>query len=102
ARIGDAPPTVIAGASVTAVTDFRTGADARPSWLGEHDLVAFTLDEGRVMIRPSGTEPKCKIYVDVRGELAPDASLADIADAERALAARAAELALDLARVAGL
>jgi len=54
------------------------------------------------MIRPSGTEPKCKIYVDVRGELAPDASLADIADAERALAARAAELALDLARVAGL
>ena len=101
ARIGDAPPTVIAGASVTAVTDFRTGAHARPSWLGEHDLVAFTLDEGRVMIRPSGTEPKCKIYVDVRGELAPDALLADIADAERALAARAAELALDLARVAG-
>ncbi len=102
ARIGDAPPTVIAGASVTAVTDFRTGADARPSWLGEHDLVAFTLEEGRVMIRPSGTEPKCKIYVDVRGELAPDTSLADIAAAERALAARAAELALDLARVAGL
>jgi phosphomannomutase len=59
----------IAGATVTEVTDFRTGADTRPAWLGEHDLVAFTLDEGRVMIRPSGTEPKCKIYVDVRADL---------------------------------
>jgi phosphomannomutase len=102
ARIGDAPPSVIAGAPVTAVTDFRTGAQARAPWLGEHDLVAFTLDEGRVMIRPSGTEPKCKIYVDVRAELAADASLADIADAERALTVRAADLALDLADVAGL
>jgi len=102
ARIGDAPPSRIAGAEVTGVTDYRTGADTRAAWLGQHDLVAFTLAEGRVMIRPSGTEPKCKIYVDVRAEVAADATHADLAAAERALTARASELALDLAGVAGL
>jgi len=102
ARIGDAPPSRIAGADVVDVTDFRVGADARAPWLGEHDLVAFTLAEGRVMIRPSGTEPKCKVYVDVRADVAADATHADIAAAERALAVRAAELASDLASVAGL
>jgi len=102
ARIGDAPPSRIAGADVVDVTDFRVGADVRAPWLGEHDLVAFTLAEGRVMIRPSGTEPKCKVYVDVRADVAADATHADIAAAERALAVRAAELASDLASVAGL
>jgi phosphomannomutase len=102
ARIGDAPPDRIAGAAVIDVVDFRTGAERRPAWLGEHDLVAFTLAEGRVMIRPSGTEPKCKVYVDVRTDLAPDATPVDIAAAERALMGRAAELALDLIDRAGL
>jgi phosphomannomutase len=102
ARIGDAPPATIAGADVLDVVDFRSGADSRPSWLGEHDLVAFTLAEGRVMIRPSGTEPKCKVYVDIRGELATDAGAREGAALERRLGERAAELAADLIAAAGL
>jgi phosphomannomutase len=102
ARIGDAPPATIAGADVVDVLDFRSGADSRPAWLGEHDLVAFTLAEGRVMIRPSGTEPKCKVYVDIRGELAPDADAGEAAALERRLGERAAELAADLIASAGL
>ena len=102
ARIGDAPPATIAGADVIDVLDFRSGADSRPAWLGEHDLVAFTLAEGRVMIRPSGTEPKCKVYVDIRGELAPDAGVGEAAALERRLGERAAELAADLIASAGL
>jgi phosphomannomutase len=101
-RIADAPPTSIAGAEVREVVDFRSGAEDRPRWLGEHDLVAFTLSEGRVMIRPSGTEPKCKVYVDVRGDLAGTAGPGAIADAERRLEVRAVELAADLIRAAGL
>jgi phosphomannomutase len=87
---------------VIEVTDYRAGAEARPPWLGTHDLIAFTLDEGRVMIRPSGTEPKCKIYVDVRSDVATDATPAGLATAERMLTARADELARDLATIAGL
>jgi phosphomannomutase len=102
ARIGGAPPSSIAGAPVREVVDFRSGAEGRAPWLGEHDLVAFTLDEGRVMIRPSGTEPKCKVYVDVRGELAPEAAPERIAGTESRLAERAAELAADLILSAGL
>jgi phosphomannomutase len=102
ARIGDAPPARIAGAEVRDVVDFRSGAQERTAWLGEHDLVAFTLDEGRVMIRPSGTEPKCKVYVDIRGSLGAGADGADIAATERQLEARAAALAADLIAVAGL
>jgi phosphomannomutase len=102
ARIGDAPPGVLGGAVVTAVTDFRTGAEQRAPWLAEHDLIAFTLDEGRIMIRPSGTEPKCKIYVDVRADVGPLATREDLAAAEVRLAARAAELAVELAATAGL
>jgi phosphomannomutase len=102
ARIGDEPPRWLAGAEVREVRDFRAGASARPPWLGEHDLVAFTLDEGRVMIRPSGTEPKCKVYVDVRADLDVDADEAAIAAAERRSAERASELAVALAEAAGL
>jgi len=101
-RIGATPPASIGGAAVREVVDFRVGVDARPPWLGAHDLVAFTLDEGRVMIRPSGTEPKCKIYVDVRTDVPADATLEGLAAMEVALAGRANELALDLAAAAGL
>jgi phosphomannomutase len=101
-RLGDAPPSELAGAPVRSVTDFRTGAEHRPPWLGLHDLVAFELDEGRVMVRPSGTEPKAKVYVDVRAEVAPDADAAALAATEERLAARVAELADAAVAVAGL
>lgn len=101
-RLGDRPPAELAGASVRDVVDYRSGADTRPPWLGTHDLVALTLDEGRVMVRPSGTEPKVKVYVDVRAEVAPDADLTALAAAERALLDRAAELAEDALVTSGL
>lgn len=60
------PPGEIAGLEVTAITDYRVGAEERPSWLGAQDLVELGLGEaGRVLVRPSGTEPKLKIYVDL-------------------------------------
>ncbi len=101
-RLGDAPPTELAGAAVRAVVDYRTGAERRPPWLGLHDLVAFELDEGRVMVRPSGTEPKAKVYVDVRADVGPDADAAALAAAERRLQDRVGELAAAAVDAAGL
>lgn len=47
-------------------TDYLSGAEARPAWLGAADLVELELDgPARVLVRPSGTEPKLKAYVDV-------------------------------------
>lgn len=75
ASLTDRVPAELAGHRVTASTDYRTGADQRPPWLAVHDLVALELEDGRAMIRPSGTEPKCKIYIDLRAEVTADSDI---------------------------
>ena len=53
-------PTEIAGRTLTSVDDYVTGLGSLPPT----NLLAWHLDDGsRVMIRPSGTEPKLKFYV---------------------------------------
>lgn len=72
--IAGEPPREVGGLDVTAVDDYRTGAEARPPWLGVQALIELTLGErGRVLVRPSGTEPKLKIYVDLADEVRGDA-----------------------------
>jgi phosphomannomutase len=59
---------------VTAVQDYLTPPEGQP----EADLIRYdTADGDRIIIRPSGTEPKLKVYLD---SLRPQQ-----ADAERAL-----------------
>ncbi len=60
------PPDQLAGIAVTGITDYRRGAAERPRYLGATPLLEIDLGEsGRCLIRPSGTEPKLKIYVDL-------------------------------------
>ena len=68
----DAPPTALAGRSVSRVRDLQRPEPGAPSWRGPALLVELQLgDDARVFVRPSGTEPKLKLYVDWRAELAP-------------------------------
>lgn len=61
ARFRNSPPATLAGLAVTAVDDFAKGFDNFPP----SDLIRLTVDGGsRVIVRPSGTEPKLKIYID--------------------------------------
>ena len=72
-RLGNDPPTTVQGLEVTGTTDYRVGSEERPTWLGAQDLIEMSLGEsGRVLVRPSGTEPKLKIYVDLSGPTGPD------------------------------
>ncbi len=72
-RIGADPPAEVLGLEVTSVLDYRIGHETRPVWLGEQDLIELGLGEsGRVLVRPSGTEPKLKIYVDLSGPTESD------------------------------
>ncbi|MFM6981848.1 MAG: phospho-sugar mutase [Microbacteriaceae bacterium] len=60
-RFRSNPPTELGGRAVTAVDDFANGFEN----FGPSDLIRLTIDGGsRVIVRPSGTEPKLKIYVD--------------------------------------
>jgi len=55
------PPTNFGGIAVTSIDDLSAGFDS----LAASDVLRLWLADGsRVMIRPSGTEPKLKIYLD--------------------------------------
>jgi len=59
-------PESLAGFDVAGTTDFSENAEARPRYLGATNLIELDLGtSGRVLARPSGTEPKLKIYVDL-------------------------------------
>ena len=66
-----APPAEIAGKKVTGVVDYLNG----DTGLIPSDVLEFRLEEaGKVIVRPSGTEPKLKLYLSVRGSSAADAA----------------------------
>jgi phosphomannomutase len=93
-RVGSNPPDVIGGLDVTGVTDYRVGEEARPIWLGKQDLIEVTLgSNGRILVRPSGTEPKLKVYVDLSGDAGPDHETAHshLSEMARSLAAEMGE-----------
>lgn len=95
AALRSSPPTEIGGHPVVAVTDFREGAASRPRYLGSTNLIELDLGEvGRVLARPSGTEPKLKVYTDLTG---PYPANGDWVGAEADLARDAASVADGLA-----
>ena len=70
-RLRTAPPSEIAGRRVEAVTDYLRG----DAGLIPADVLAFQLaGEGKVTVRPSGTEPKLKLYLSVRGRTGAEAA----------------------------
>ena len=89
------PPTILGGRTVEAVEDLAEGVGGLPPTEG----LRFLLDAGaRVIVRPSGTEPKIKCYLEV---IVP-ASDGDV-DSARAIAAGALEaIKADLLDAAGL
>jgi phosphomannomutase len=94
ARLRAQPQTSLAGHQVIAMDDLEQGVDGLPPT----DGLRFTLPDGRVVIRPSGTEPKLKAYLQVVVPVA-DASLSDA----RAQAGAALEaLRAGVAEVLGL
>jgi phosphomannomutase len=65
-RLRAETPRSIDGVQVVSVRDFLEGAEDRPRYLPASNLLEFHLGErGRILVRPSGTEPKLKIYVDL-------------------------------------
>jgi phosphomannomutase len=92
-------PDRLGDAAVTGATDFREGHKLRSRWLPATSLISLDLGgTGRALVRPSGTEPKLKIYVDRRVALG---DRDDFAQVEAAAVAGAQAVAADLAEVLG-
>lgn len=80
AELRQRPVQSIGGIAVTAIEDYKTGtrllADGTTEKLAlpEADVIKFLLEDGSwTCVRPSGTEPKCKLYFGVRKESAEEA-----------------------------
>ena len=75
-ELGTAPPTSIDGVKVTRIENYKSGVDfncmsGKKSSLPfpQTNMLAFHLANGTILrIRPSGTEPKIKVYCNTRGE----------------------------------
>ncbi|MDA9786825.1 phospho-sugar mutase [Pontimonas sp.] len=74
---------VIGDRAVTESDDFLDGVSGFPP----EDILRYYLDDGsRVTVRPSGTEPKVKVYIDTTGE-SSEAAQATLHQLESDLAA---------------
>jgi phosphomannomutase len=60
-RLRAAPPEAFGGEAVSGLTDLAAGSGTVP----RADVLTFRLADGRVVLRPSGTEPKIKCYIEI-------------------------------------
>ncbi|MDX5567438.1 phospho-sugar mutase [Streptomyces sp. ID05-04B] len=94
-RLRAQPPASLAGLAVTAAEDLTRGTDRLPPT----DGLRYTLDGARIVVRPSGTEPKLKCYLEV---VVPVAAHADLPAARTRATALLTDLKRDLSAAAGI
>ena len=58
------PPAVLAGSPVLTVKDYLTGVNG----MEPQNVLEFSTAALKLIVRPSGTEPKLKVYAHTRGE----------------------------------
>ncbi|MFE9989955.1 phospho-sugar mutase [Streptomyces sp. NPDC005381] len=94
-RLREQPPTELAGLSITKAEDLSEGTELLPPT----DGLRYTLDGARVVVRPSGTEPKLKCYLEV---VVPVAGHAALPAAHARAADLLATIKRDLSAAAGI
>ncbi|MGB8947185.1 MAG: phospho-sugar mutase [Streptomyces sp.] len=94
-RLREQPPTALAGLPVTNAEDLTRGTDKLPPT----DGLRYTLDGARVIVRPSGTEPKLKCYLEV---VVPVSAKPGLPAARTEAAERLAAIKRDLSVAAGI
>ncbi len=73
-QLRQSPPTEVAGYKVEYITDFLRSVTIRdgvetPICIASSNVLEFGLEGiGPAMVRPSGTEPKIKLYLSLRGQ----------------------------------
>lgn len=93
-RLRSAPPKNLADSPVLERIDLSEGSEDLPPTDG---LLFRTTDNSRVIVRPSGTEPKLKCYLEVVEEVQ-----GDLAAARSRAAEKLAQLKTDMALALGV
>lgn len=84
-RLRSAPPSTVAGVAVSRLDDLARGDGGLPPTEG---LRWYLEDDSRIIVRPSGTEPKLKVYLEVIEPV----SDGDLAGAQQGAGSRLASL----------
>jgi phosphomannomutase len=94
-RLREQPPTELAGLPITRAEDLTRGTESLPPT----DGLRYTLEGARVIVRPSGTEPKLKCYLEV---VVPVVTHTDLPAARTKAAELLATIKRDLSAAAGI
>ncbi|WP_435209926.1 phospho-sugar mutase [Streptomyces sp. bgisy034] len=94
-RLREQPPTELAGLAITRAEDLTRGTETLPPT----DGLRYTLEGARVIVRPSGTEPKLKCYLEV---VVPVGSHAELPAARAHADGLLATIKRDLSAAAGI
>ncbi|MFD5023578.1 phospho-sugar mutase [Streptomyces sp. NPDC058373] len=94
-RLRSAPPERLGGLPVVRTEDLSEGVGGLPPT----DGLRYTLDGARVVVRPSGTEPKLKCYLEA---VVPVGGPEGLPEARAAAVRTLAAVEADLAEAAGL
>lgn len=94
-RLREQPPTELAGLKVTSAEDLSHGTEHLPPT----DGLRYHLEGARVIVRPSGTEPKLKCYLEV---VVPVDSIGEVPAARTRADRVLTAIKADLSRAAGL
>lgn len=62
-KLRKVPPALLAGEQICQKLDYLPGVDGLPP----SDVLTFANERGKAIVRPSGTEPKVKVYLSASG-----------------------------------
>ena len=96
ARLRSAPPAVLAGSEVITVQDLAEGSVGTTGLPPTDGVLLATADDARVIVRPSGTEPKLKCYLEVREEVPAGADEAALGAVRRTAGERLERITEDM------
>jgi phosphomannomutase len=94
--IVSSPPPSLADSPVAKTVDLSQGYDGLPPTEG---VLLLTERDDQVVIRPSGTEPKVKCYLEVIEPVAPDADFDDLGKARKSAGKRLEKIKEQLAKM---
>ena len=99
ARLRATPPATLAGSPVTEVVDLSAGSASLPPTDG---IVLLAEDGTRVIVRPSGTEPKVKCYLEVIAEVHPGATFDKLTSVREQARAALDQVRVDVGAALGI
>lgn len=95
------PPKTLAGSSVVEVRDLAEGTVETTGLPPTNGMLLLAADDSRVIVRPSGTEPKLKAYLEVVTKVEENADFNDLSAAREHATEKLEQMKKELSELLG-